>query len=85
MLAGAATSGCIRATAHGALDRGYDVTLVEDGHVTGSIDLAADRRIEAADIVDELNVAMKRLDCPGRRKTTARAELVAFVAPTEAR
>ena len=31
-LVGAATNWCIRATAYGALDRGYDLTLVKDAH-----------------------------------------------------
>ena len=34
VLAGAATNWCIRATAYGALDRGYDLTLVKDAHTT---------------------------------------------------
>ena len=33
-LAGAASNWCIRATAHGALERGYDLTLIEDAHTT---------------------------------------------------
>jgi nicotinamidase-related amidase len=32
VLAGAATNWCIRATAYSALDRGYDLTLVNDAH-----------------------------------------------------
>ncbi|MGL5004629.1 MAG: cysteine hydrolase family protein, partial [Casimicrobium sp.] len=31
-LAGAMTNWCIRATAYGALDRGYDLTLIKDAH-----------------------------------------------------
>ena len=34
-LAGAATNWCIRATAYAALERGYDLTLVDDAHTTG--------------------------------------------------
>ena len=36
-LAGAATNWCIRATAYGALDRGYDLTLIKDAHTTGTM------------------------------------------------
>lgn len=67
VLAGAATNWCIRATAHGALERGYDVTLVKDAHTTESLQLEAGRTIDAADVVEELNVAMSWLSYPGRR------------------
>ncbi|HBY06465.1 MAG TPA: cysteine hydrolase, partial [Chloroflexi bacterium] len=36
VLAGAATNWCIRATAYGALERGYDLTLIKDAHTTGT-------------------------------------------------
>ena len=38
-LASAMTNWCIRATAYGALERGYDLTLVKDAHTTASVDL----------------------------------------------
>jgi len=34
VVAGAQTDACIRSTLHGALTRGYDVTLVKDAHTT---------------------------------------------------
>ena len=71
VLAGAATNWCVRATAYGALDRGYDLTLVSDAHTTASIALADGKTIEAAGIVRELNIAMTWLSYPGR--TTAAA------------
>ena len=50
-LAGAATNWCIRATAYAALERGYDLTLVEDAHTTDG---------EAAEtVVDDLNTVMR--------------------------
>ena len=78
VLAGAATNWCIRATAYGALERGYDLTLVKDAHTTGSIDLDNGARIEAARVVDELNVAMRWLTYPGRTTRTATAEQIEF-------
>lgn len=81
VLAGAATNWCIRATAYAALDRGYDLTLVNDAHTTGSMDLPGGQRIEAARVVDELNVAMRWLSYPGRSNGTAKAEEVNFAAP----
>ncbi|MBZ5741340.1 isochorismatase family protein [Nocardioides mangrovi] len=37
VIAGAQTDACIRSTLHGAVHRGYDVTLVSDCHTTGEI------------------------------------------------
>ena len=50
-LAGAATNWCIRATAYAALERGYDLTLLEDAHTTNS-DVAET-------VVDDLNTVMQ--------------------------
>ena len=80
VLAGAATNWCIRATAYGALDRGFDLTLIEDAHTTGTIEFDDGATIEAADIILELNIAMKWLSYPGRTNSTVRAEEIAFVA-----
>ena len=80
VLAGAATNWCIRATAYGALDRGYDLTLIKDAHTTGTIELVGGARIEAESVVNDLNVAMKWLSYPGRRNSTATAEEVVFAA-----
>ena len=74
VLAGAATNWCIRATAYGALDRGYDLTLVKDAHTTGAMDLGKGERIEAVSFVQDLNVAMTWLSYPGRTNGTASAE-----------
>jgi nicotinamidase-related amidase len=81
VLAGAATNWCIRATAYGALDRGYDLTLVKDAHTTETIEFRDGSRIEAADIVRELNIAMTWLNYPGRKNGTATVEEVDFAAP----
>jgi nicotinamidase-related amidase len=81
VLAGAATNWCIRATAYGALDRGYDLTLVKDAHTTGSTELEGGVTIHAADIVQDLNITMTWLSYPGRKNGAAPAEEVLFVAP----
>lgn len=80
-LAGAASNWCIRATAYGALDRGYDLTLVEDAHTTETMELGDGTRIEAANVVQELNIAMKWVSYPGRRNATATAEALDFTVP----
>jgi nicotinamidase-related amidase len=73
-LAGASTNWCIRATAYGALDRGYDLTLVKDAHTTDTMELDNGVRIEAANVIHELNIAMTWLNYPGRTNGTATAE-----------
>ncbi len=84
-LAGAMTNWCIRATAYGALDRGYDITLVKDAHTTADIDLGEGAKIEAAHIVTDLNVAMQWLEYPGRVNGTATADAIDFSTPGGAR
>jgi nicotinamidase-related amidase len=74
VLVGAATNWCVRATAYGALDRGYDLTLLEDAHTTETIELENGIRIEAANIIRELNLAMTWLSYPGRTNSTASVE-----------
>lgn len=78
ILAGAATNWCIRATAYGALDRGYDLTLIKDAHTTETLELSHDLRIEAENIIRELNIAMTWLSYPGRTNGAALAEDVDF-------
>jgi nicotinamidase-related amidase len=81
VLAGAATNWCIRATAYGALDRGYDLTLVKDAHTTGTMELDNGASIEAVNIIHELNIAMTWLSYPGRTNGTSSAEEVDFGKP----
>ena len=79
-LAGAATNWCIRATAYGALERGYDLTLVKDAHTTETLQLDDGTRIEAASVIQDLNIAMTWLRYPGRRNGTATADAASFAA-----
>ncbi len=85
VLAGAATNWCIRATAYGALDRGYDLTLLKDAHTTGAMDFDDGMRIEAESIIRDLNVAMTWLSYPGRVNRVATAEEVDFAASGDTR
>jgi nicotinamidase-related amidase len=78
VLAGAASNWCIRATAYGALERGYDLTLVKDAHTTKTMALDSGAKIEAAQVVTELNIAMTWLSYPGRKNDTVAAEEVRF-------
>ncbi|MFO1311098.1 MAG: isochorismatase family protein [Burkholderiales bacterium] len=78
VLAGAATNWCIRATAYGALERGYDLTLVKDAHTTKPIDLGEGNAIDAAHLVTDLNIAIQWLAYPGRVNAIAAAEDVDY-------
>ncbi len=78
VLAGAMSNWCIRATAYASLDRGYDLTLLKDAHTTSSIDLGEGKKVEAAGIVTDLNVAMKWISYPGRKNGVASVEEVDF-------
>ncbi len=84
VLAGAQTNWCIRATAYAALDRGYDLTLLQDAHTTETIDLGNGSKVEASSIIADLNIAMKWLRYPGRTNSTANAEDVLFAAVVKA-
>ena len=84
-LAGASSNWCIRATAYGALERGYDLTLIRDAHTTGTMELDNGVRIEASNVIDELNVVMTWLSYPGRTNGTATAEEIDFATPGTAR
>lgn len=83
VLAGAATNWCIRATAYGALERGYDLTLVADAHATEPMVLDGGLTIPAEHIVQELNIAMTWLRYPGRRNGTCKAADLDFEAPAD--
>ena len=78
VLAGAATNWCIRATAYGALDRGYDLTLIKDAHTTDSLEFEDGTVIAAEHIITELNVGLRWVSYPGRSSSTATAEQVDF-------
>ena len=81
VLAGAATNWCIRATAYGALERGYDLSLVRDAHTTADIPLADGQHVPAAHLVSDLNLVMTWLEYPGRTNCVVGADAVVFDRP----
>ena len=83
-LAGAATNWCIRATAYGALDRGFDVTLLGDAHTTESLQLSQEQVLDARSLIDDLNIAMRGLTYPGRVNAVATAAEADFTKPATA-
>lgn len=76
VLAGAVTNWCIRATAYGALARGYDLTLAADAHWAHDIDCADGYRITAESLVHDLNLAMQHLAYPGCRNAAVPAQQI---------
>ncbi|HKJ27180.1 MAG TPA: isochorismatase family protein [Anaerolineales bacterium] len=85
VLAGAATNWCIRATAYGALERGFDLTLVKDAHTTESMEFQDGFVVEAEHIIRELNVAMTWVNYPDRKNNIVSTDELDFNAllPTE--
>lgn len=79
VLAGAVTGWCIRATAYAALERGYDLTLLHDAHISKDMRLEDGSVIDAANTLREFNAVMQWLSYPGRRCGTARSDQINFV------
>lgn len=81
VVCGAETNNCVRFTAHAAIERGYDVTLVADAHTTTSMHWEAAEEwpavhLDAADIVAEANVSFWHYAVPGRDARVAKAAAV---------
>ena len=70
-IAGAQTDACIRSTLHGALARGYDVTLVSDGHTTE--DMSAWGAPPPEQVSVHTNLYWKYQTAPGRTCAIAKA------------
>ncbi|MEV7097538.1 cysteine hydrolase family protein [Amycolatopsis sp. NPDC051045] len=64
VVAGAQTDACIRSTLHGALTRGYDVTLVADAHTTE--DLSAYGAPAPGEVIAHTNMYWQYQTAPGR-------------------
>jgi nicotinamidase-related amidase len=64
IVCGAQSNNCVRHTAHAALDKGYDVTLISDAHTTKSYAWAG-HEVSAQAVVEEQNDNFNEL-LPGR-------------------
>ena len=64
-VSGAQTNNCVRFTSHGALDRGYDVTLIKDAHTTTDYTFG-DQVVPAEVLVRDLNASFSEEELPGR-------------------
>ena len=77
VICGAETDNCVRHTSHAALERGYDVTLIEDAHTTsdGPSDSGT---LFASAIIEEQNRSFLNYELPGRTASITTTAEVAF-------
>jgi nicotinamidase-related amidase len=78
VVTGAQTDACIRATLHGALVRGYDVTLVSDAHTTE--DLSEYGAPPPDQVIAHTNLYWQDETAPGRTAGTVDSAEVSFAA-----
>lgn len=64
-ICGAETNNCVRHTSMAALERGYDVTLIEDAHTTTSFEWHG-FVVDASSTIDEQNTNFIQYELPGR-------------------
>ena len=77
IVTGAQTNYCVRHTVHAAIERGLDVTLIEDAHTT--IDESWNGKpIPAELIIAELNRSCSNYELPDSRVDVASAETFRF-------
>lgn len=76
VVAGASTDACIRSTIHGAFARGYDVTLVGDGHTTS--DLSAWGAPPPDQVIAHTNLYWQYQEAPGRTAEVSPTQDVTF-------
>lgn len=76
IVVGAQTDECIRATLHGAVVRGYDATLVSDGHTTE--DLSPWGAPPPERVIAHTNLYWANHSAPGRTAGTVATEEVDF-------
>ncbi|RVU20440.1 isochorismatase family protein [Streptomyces antnestii] len=76
VVAGSATDFCVRSTIHGALTRGYDVTLVSDAHTTE--DLSEYGAPTPDKVIAHMNLYWAGQRAPGRTAATVTTADVVF-------
>ncbi len=77
VITGMQTNNCIRHTTHSALERGYDVTLVNDAHSTTGYEWGG-HEVTAKEVVDEANDNFGGYELPGRGSRTVAAVSLSF-------
>ncbi|QIS06525.1 isochorismatase family protein [Nocardia brasiliensis] len=76
VVTGAETDACVRATIHGAFTRGYDVTLVADGHTT--FDKSAWGAPAPEAVIAHTNLYWQYHRAPGRTAAVTSVEETVF-------
>ena len=76
-ICGAQTNNCVRHTNHAALERGYDITLIRDGHTTSGYEWKG-RTIVAADVINEQNDNLSGYALPGRKASVVESSAITF-------
>lgn len=79
VVSGASTDACVRSTLHGALVRGYDVTLVEDAHTTEDL-RPWGVPVSPEQVIAHTNSYWSEAKAPGRRGDTTPTAEVDFAA-----
>ena len=80
VVTGAQSDACVRATLHGAIVRGYDVTLVGDAHTTE--DLTAYGAPSPDLVISHTNLYWQWASVPGRRGDVVSTDEVDFAPPS---
>ena len=76
-ITGAQTNNCVRHTTHSALERGYDITLVSDGHTATGYEWDG-HKVVAQDVINEQNDSFTNYELPGRKAVTQMSMNVVF-------
>jgi nicotinamidase-related amidase len=77
VVCGAESNNCLRHTAHSALDRGYDVTLISDAHTSNGYEWDG-HEISAEQVVHEQNDNFTGYELPGRKADIVKAAELVF-------
>ena len=77
-ICGAQTNNCIRHTCHGALERGYDITLIKDGHTTSGYEWKG-RTVIAEDVINEQNDNLFSYALPNRAARVIESSAISFL------
>ena len=76
-ITGAQTNNCVRHTCHGALELGYDITLISDAHTTSSYEWKG-RNVTSEDVINEQNDNLSGYRLPGRRAKVVESAAITF-------
>ena len=76
-ICGAQTNNCVRHTNHAALERGYDITLIRDGHTTSGYEWKG-HTIVATEVIDEQNDNLSGYTLPGRKASVVESSVIIF-------